>query len=92
MRRFGYPIIFDATHSVQLPGGKGQSSGGQREYVASLSRAAIAFGCDGLFIEVHRSVNDALCDGPNSIPLQNLEKTLKIAKEIDKVVLKHKLR
>lgn len=92
MREFGYPIIFDATHSVQLPGGKGDSSGGQREFVASLARAAIAFGCDGLFLEVHSRPNEALCDGPNSISLKELENILKIIKDIDNVVLENKLR
>ena len=92
MRAFGYPVVFDATHSVQLPGGKGDCSGGQREFVASLARAAVAFGCDGLFIEVHRAPKEALCDGPNSIALKELEGILKTVKEIDKIVLDNKLR
>jgi len=92
MRQFGYPVMFDATHSVQLPGGKGDSSGGQREFVAGLSRAAIAFGCDALFLEIHRSPNEALCDGPNSIPLNELENILKTIKEMDRIVLKNRLR
>ena len=92
MRAFGYPVVFDATHSVQLPGGKGDCSGGQREFVASLARAAVAFGCDGLFIEVHRTPKEALCDGPNSIALKELEGILKTVKEIDKIVLNNKLR
>lgn len=92
MRKFGYPIIFDATHSVQLPGGSGSCSGGQREFVAGLSRAALAFGCDGLFLEAHSSPNDALCDGPNSISLKELEEILISVKEIDKTILKNKLR
>ena len=92
MRKYGYPVIFDATHSVQLPGGEGTCSGGQREFVSGLARAAIAFGCDGLFIEVHRSADKALCDGPNSISLQELEEILETTKEIDKTILKHKLR
>jgi len=92
MRAFGYPVVFDATHSAQIPGGKGDCSGGQREFVASLARAAVAFGCDGLFIEVHRAPKEALCDGPNSIALKELEGILKTVKEIDKIVLDNKLR
>jgi len=92
MRNFGYPVIFDATHSVQLPGGQGSCSGGQREFVFGLARAAIAFGCDGLFVEVHRSPDEALCDGPNSISLKELEVLLKIIKEIDRLVILNKLR
>ena len=92
MRQFGYPVVFDATHSVQLPGGQGTCSGGQREFVSSLARAAIAFGCDGLFLEVHRSPNEALCDGPNSISLKELEGILKIAKNIDRILLENKLK
>jgi 2-dehydro-3-deoxyphosphooctonate aldolase (KDO 8-P synthase) len=76
LRSFGYPVIYDATHSIQLPGGKGSCSGGQREFVAGLSRAAIAFGCDGLFLEVHNDPENALCDGPNMIDLEELEKLL----------------
>ncbi|MBL7196498.1 MAG: 3-deoxy-8-phosphooctulonate synthase [Candidatus Omnitrophica bacterium] len=92
MRQFGYPVIFDATHSVQLPGGQGTCSGGQREFVASLGRAAIAFGCDGLFLEVHRAPDEALCDGPNSISLRELESILKVTKNIDKILLENKLK
>jgi 2-dehydro-3-deoxyphosphooctonate aldolase (KDO 8-P synthase) len=92
MRQFGYPVVFDATHSVQLPGGKGTCSGGQREFVASLARAAISFGCDGLFLEAHKSPQDALCDGPNSISLRELENILKITKDMDEIVRKNKLR
>jgi 2-dehydro-3-deoxyphosphooctonate aldolase (KDO 8-P synthase) len=73
---FGYPVIYDATHSVQLPGGKGTCSSGQREFVLGLSRAAIAFGCDGLFLEVHNDPDKALCDGPNMIDLTELKKLL----------------
>ncbi|MDD5618087.1 MAG: 3-deoxy-8-phosphooctulonate synthase [Candidatus Omnitrophica bacterium] len=92
IRKFGYPVIFDATHSVQLPGGKGSCSGGQREFVASLARAAVSFGCDGLFLEAHKSPQDALCDGPNSISLKELENILKITKDIDEIVRKNKLK
>ena len=83
MREFGYPVIYDATHSVQLPGGNGKSSSGQREFVAGLSRAAVAFGCDGLFLEVHPEPDKALCDGPNMISLKELEKLLKQIKKIE---------
>ena len=69
MRETGMPTVFDATHSVQLPGGKGESSGGQREFVPILARAAVAAGCDGVFMEVHPEPDKALCDGPNSWPL-----------------------
>jgi len=77
MQRFGVPIIFDATHSVQLPGGHGTSSGGQREFVAVLARAAAAVGVNGIFIETHPNPDKALCDGPNSLPLHELEGLLK---------------
>jgi 2-dehydro-3-deoxyphosphooctonate aldolase (KDO 8-P synthase) len=83
MRQFGYPVIYDATHSVQLPGGKGASSGGQREFVAGLSRAAVAFGCDGLFLEVHPQPDKAPCDGPNMIELKELQVLLKQVKKIE---------
>lgn len=83
MRDFGYPVIYDATHSVQLPGGKGRSSGGQREFVLGLSRAAVAFGCEGLFLEVHPSPDKALCDAQNMINLKELEKLLKQVKRIN---------
>lgn len=86
MRGTGYPVVFDATHSVQLPGGKGESSGGQREYVEYLSRAAVATGIDGIFMEVHESPDKALCDGPNSIPLDELSPLLKVLKALDSVV------
>jgi 2-dehydro-3-deoxyphosphooctonate aldolase (KDO 8-P synthase) len=68
----GQPVIFDATHSVQLPGGKGHASDGQREFVPVLSRAAVAAGCNGIFLEVHPQPDQALCDGPNSWPLDRL--------------------
>jgi 2-dehydro-3-deoxyphosphooctonate aldolase (KDO 8-P synthase) len=83
---FGYPVIYDATHSVQLPGGRGSSSSGQREFVEGLSRAAVAFGCDGLFLEVHPTPDKALCDGPNMISLQDLEGLLKQVKKIEAVL------
>jgi len=86
MRDLGYPVIYDATHSIQLPGGKGCSSGGQREFVSGLSRAAVAFGCDGLFLEVHPQPDKALCDGPNMIDLKELEILLKQVKKIESVI------
>ena len=82
MREFGYPVIYDATHSVQLPGGRGSSSSGQREFVEGLSRAAVAFGCDGLFLEVHPDPEKAPCDGPNMINLKSLQALLKQVKKI----------
>jgi 2-dehydro-3-deoxyphosphooctonate aldolase (KDO 8-P synthase) len=69
MKDLGYPVVFDATHSVQIPGGRGISSGGQREFVPVLARAAVAAGADGVFMEVHPEPDKALCDGPNSWPL-----------------------
>lgn len=77
MRSFGCPVIFDATHSVQLPGGAGGSSGGQREFIAPLARAAMAVGIDGLFMEIHPQPEKALCDGPNSMPLERMEELLR---------------
>jgi 2-dehydro-3-deoxyphosphooctonate aldolase (KDO 8-P synthase) len=76
MRSFGYPIVFDATHSVQLPGGYGGSSGGERQFVIPLSRAAVAVGIDALFLEVHDQPEKALCDGPNSLKLSDLPRLL----------------
>ena len=70
------PVIFDATHSVQLPGGKGNASAGERKFAPTLARAAMAAGADGLFIETHPNPDAALCDGPNSIPLQEMEALL----------------
>jgi 2-dehydro-3-deoxyphosphooctonate aldolase (KDO 8-P synthase) len=85
MRDFGYPIIFDATHSVQLPGARGSASGGQKQFVAGLSRAAVAFGCDGLFLEVHEKPSAAPCDGPNMITFAELEKILEQSLKIERV-------
>ncbi|MFM7087549.1 MAG: 3-deoxy-8-phosphooctulonate synthase [Cyanobium sp.] len=76
LQALGCPVIFDATHSVQQPGGQGSSSGGQREYVAPLARAAVAVGVDGLFLEVHPDPDNALSDGPNMVPLHRLEPLL----------------
>jgi len=86
MRAFDCPVIYDATHSVQLPGGAGGTSGGQREFIAPLSRAAIAAGIDGLFMEVHPDPDKALCDGPNSMPLDTIEQLLAQLVNIQKVV------
>jgi 2-dehydro-3-deoxyphosphooctonate aldolase (KDO 8-P synthase) len=82
MRSFGYPVIFDVTHSLQLPGGMGKSSGGQREFAEPLARAAAAVHIDGLFMEVHPEPDRALCDGPNMIKLDELENLLKTVKAI----------
>jgi 2-dehydro-3-deoxyphosphooctonate aldolase (KDO 8-P synthase) len=86
MRSFGCPVVFDATHSVQLPGGKGVSSGGERRYVPALSRAALAFGCDGIFLEVHEDPDQAPCDGPNMIAMNSLEGLLKDLKKINELI------
>jgi len=86
MQRFGYPVIFDATHSVQLPGGQGTSSGGQREFIPTLTRAAVAAGCDGLFMEVHPDPSRALSDGPTQVPLAELEGLLRQVKAIETAV------
>ena len=86
MRSLGCPVIFDATHSVQLPGGAGGSSGGQREFVPPLARAAVAAGLDGIFMEVHPQPEKAQCDGPNSMPLDQVESLLKILLKIHAVV------
>ncbi len=77
MRSFDCPVIYDATHSVQLPGGAGGSSGGQRQFIEPLAKAAVAAGIDGLFVEIHPEPEKALCDGPNSMPLHQMEKFLR---------------
>ncbi|NJL86864.1 MAG: 3-deoxy-8-phosphooctulonate synthase [Leptolyngbyaceae cyanobacterium SM1_1_3] len=77
MREFGYPVVFDATHSVQMPGGQGTKSGGQRQFVPPLARAAMAIGIDALFMEVHEDPDNAPSDGPNMVPLDHLEDLLK---------------
>ena len=86
MRGTGCPVVFDATHSVQLPGGLGQSSGGQREFVPVLARAAVAAGVAGLFMETHPRPEEALSDGPNAWPLPRLERLLETLLEIDRLV------
>lgn len=82
----GCPVVFDATHSVQQPGGMGITSGGQREYVPALARAAVAVGISGLFIETHPEPEKALSDGPNMLPLSEMEELLKQLKDIDNVI------
>ena len=86
MRSMGCPVIYDATHSVQLPGGAGGSSGGQREFIPPLTRAAVAAGIDGIFMEVHPDPDSALCDGPNSWPLGEMEELLNCLLSIHKCV------
>ena len=86
MRETGYPVIFDATHSVQLPGGAGTASAGQRQFVGALSRAATGAGIDGLFWEVHEDPDRALCDGPNSLRLDQVEGMLRQILAIDALV------
>ncbi|MCX5887682.1 MAG: 3-deoxy-8-phosphooctulonate synthase [Proteobacteria bacterium] len=86
LKQFGYPVVFDATHSVQLPGGNTDSSGGEREFIPPLSRAAVAVGVDALFLEVHEKPDQALCDGPNSLTLKELPSLLSTLKEIDRIV------
>jgi 2-dehydro-3-deoxyphosphooctonate aldolase (KDO 8-P synthase) len=85
MRSTGCPVVFDATHSVQLPGGQGTSSGGQREFIPVLARAAIAVGISGLFMETHPEPGKALSDGPNAMPLEQMESLLSALKELDAV-------
>jgi 2-dehydro-3-deoxyphosphooctonate aldolase (KDO 8-P synthase) len=86
IRDMGYPVIFDATHAVQLPGGDGTSSGGQRDMVKYLARAAVAAGVDGIFLEVHKNPEKALCDGANSLYLGEVEELLTMLKQIDRLV------
>jgi 2-dehydro-3-deoxyphosphooctonate aldolase (KDO 8-P synthase) len=86
MRGYGWPVVFDATHSVQLPGGLGTSTGGQREFVPCLARAAVAAGCDALFLELHPDPDRALCDGPNQLPLGEAGALLDACAAIHRVV------
>ena len=86
LRETKCPVIFDATHSVQLPGGQGSSSGGQKEFISSLARAAVATGVAGIFIETHPDPEKALSDGPNSLPLNQLSSLLHALKDIDSIV------
>jgi 2-dehydro-3-deoxyphosphooctonate aldolase (KDO 8-P synthase) len=86
MRNTGCPVVFDATHSVQLPGGQGTASGGQREFVPVLARSAVAAGISGLFMETHPHPSEALSDGPNAFPLGNLKEMLQTLKVLDAAV------
>ena len=86
MREMGYPVVFDATHSLQLPGGLGNASGGERKYIPALARAGVAAGVDALFMEVHENPDQALSDGPNSLALENFEALIRKVKEIDALV------
>jgi 2-dehydro-3-deoxyphosphooctonate aldolase (KDO 8-P synthase) len=89
MRATGCPVVFDATHSVQLPGGKGTASGGQREFVPVLARAAVASGVAGVFMETHPRPDEALSDGPNAWPLGRMRALLESLKELDASVKRH---
>jgi 2-dehydro-3-deoxyphosphooctonate aldolase (KDO 8-P synthase) len=89
MRETGCPVVFDATHSVQLPGGQGASSGGQREFVPVLSRAAVAVGIAGLFMETHSNPAEALSDGPTAVPLGRMKELLAGLIELDRIVKKN---
>ncbi len=86
LRELGYPVVFDATHSLQLPGGLGKASGGERRYIPALARAGTAVGIDALFMEVHENPERALSDGPNSLPLDEVEGVLRVVKEIDGIL------
>jgi len=86
LRELGYPVVFDATHSLQLPGGLGHASGGERKYIPALARAGVAAGVDVLFMEVHEDPDHAKSDGPNSLNLKDFEGLLQIVKEIDALV------
>lgn len=86
MRGIGYPVVFDVTHSLQLPGGQGIASGGQSQYIEVLARAGIAAGVDGIFMEIHENPEKALSDGPNTLRLEQLEQLLKKLTRIDSIV------
>jgi 2-dehydro-3-deoxyphosphooctonate aldolase (KDO 8-P synthase) len=86
MRMLGYPVLFDATHSVARPGGMGTRSGGERQYVPMLARAAVAVGVDGLFLEVHPDPDRALSDGPNMLRVKDLAPLLKVLRALDEAV------
>jgi 2-dehydro-3-deoxyphosphooctonate aldolase (KDO 8-P synthase) len=88
LKKFGYPVVFDATHSVQLPGGQGHSSGGQPEFIEPLARAAVAAGADGIFLETHDNPAAALSDGANALPLSQLAPLLARLKELSTLVRK----
>lgn len=86
MRSFGYPVIFDATHSVQLPGGKGNASGGMAEFIPVLAKCSIVAGADAVFMEIHENPGEALSDGPNNLALSKLKSLLEILSDLKKVV------
>jgi 2-dehydro-3-deoxyphosphooctonate aldolase (KDO 8-P synthase) len=86
LRELGYPVVLDATHSLQLPGGLGKASGGERRFIPNLARAGVAVGIDGLFMEVHEDPDRALSDGPNSLSLQDVAPLLRVVREIDAIV------
>ncbi|MCX7858276.1 MAG: 3-deoxy-8-phosphooctulonate synthase [Deltaproteobacteria bacterium] len=90
MKEFGYPVIFDATHSVQIPGGQENRSGGERRFVLPLAKCAIACGADGIFMEVHINPDMALCDGANSVAIKDLKGMLEVLKRIEDAVWKEK--
>ena len=89
MAKNGYPVVFDGTHSVQQPGGLGEKSGGQREFVEYLTRAAVAVGVAGIFLETHQDPDNAPSDGPNMVPLNKLENLLNRIVEIDNLIKKN---
>jgi len=86
MQNFGFPVVYDATHSVQLPGGQGSCSGGQREFIETLARAAVSAGCDAVFMEVHEDPDKAPCDGPNMLPLDRFAVLAKRLAELNQMV------
>jgi 2-dehydro-3-deoxyphosphooctonate aldolase (KDO 8-P synthase) len=88
LKKFGYPVVFDATHSVQLPGGQGHASGGQPEFIETLARAAVAAGVDGVFLETHDNPKEALSDGANALPINQLAELLSRLKELSELVRK----
>ena len=88
MAKNGYPVVFDGTHSVQQPGGQGDKSGGQREFVEYLSRAAVAVGVAAIFLETHQDPDNAPSDGPNMVPLNKLDKLINQIVEIDNLIKK----
>lgn len=89
LRNFGYPVIFDVTHSLQMPGGQGRSTGGKSEFIPYMARSAVACGCDGVFIEVHPDPKKALSDGPNSLKLNKLPVLLEELIEIDQIIKRY---
>jgi 2-dehydro-3-deoxyphosphooctonate aldolase (KDO 8-P synthase) len=88
MKDLGIPVIYDASHSIQMPGGLGEKSGGDKKFISPLILAASAVGADGIFVEVHENPDQALCDGPNMLPLEELEGVLSTVKEIEKITRK----